>query len=70
MSKKVKKVEFSLKMTYICPETNEVAEVGLNKHDFEVSSDSCELCGSHGSVIIDVDCRLCGKFHEITFKEW
>jgi hypothetical protein len=70
MSAKVKKVEFSLKMTYICPNTKEAVEVGLNKNDFEVNAQDCPDCGSHGTVIIDVDCRSCGKFHEITFKEW
>jgi len=34
------------------------------------SESECEMCGSHGSVSVDVHCNNCNQDHEIDLKSW
>lgn len=61
---------FLIKTTYriYCPEK----QIELDAEDGEIhtSSSECELCGSHGTTTLDIDCPGCNKSHEIVIDEW
>ena len=55
-------------VSWYCRESG-VQTIAVSEHDFYQDSSSCELCGSHGYLSVDVKCR-CGKTHEIEIKSW
>jgi len=46
------------------------ASLYIDASDVHSSESECELCGSHGSMTIDIKCPQCGDYHYFTLKEW
>jgi len=61
---------FTITVNCICPECNRASDHNVDKHDFYARDDSCELCGSHGEIYIDIRCPLCKHFFEIEINSW
>lgn len=62
---------FTLKIHFVCPNTEEFAEIELSKYDFNSYSSDCDLCGSHGETYIDIiQCPSCNKYHKVHLQEW
>ncbi len=54
---------------YTCAGKEVKAEI--ESHNISSSESECDLCGSHGSLSIDIPtCPGCGTYHTITVKEW
>jgi hypothetical protein len=41
----------------------------VSEHDFTSYDQECEICGSHGSMEVDLKCE-CGKTHCVELKSW
>lgn len=62
-----KKVEFTLnqiKVDFDCSVCGK-QEVVVSAYDFHYGEQECELCGSHGSLSVDIKCPHCGSSGEI-----
>lgn len=66
----VKKVESKvLAVEIFCENLEKNVTVDISKLYFLGSESECELCGSHGSVNVSVNCE-CGKNHSIELSSW
>ena len=44
-------------------------DISSRKYSISATSQECDMCGSHGSVTMYVDCE-CGKTHDIEINSW
>jgi len=69
-----KKIEFTLKKVFIefhCSKCDKDFKVEVNDMgDFYFGVFPCELCGSHGEFMIDLECPGCGNTREIEIRSW
>ena len=56
-------------LKYTCDGTEVETELHVQS-DLTSSEQACDLCGSHGSIEIDIKCKHCGRYHVIKLKEW
>tara|TARA_R110002020_G_scaffold41921_19_gene123274 strand:- start:69 stop:314 length:246 start_codon:yes stop_codon:yes gene_type:complete len=54
---------------YHCKVINDVVVKNTNKSNIIEESSPCELCGSHGRAIVEINCR-CGREHNVIIKGW
>ena len=71
MKKKVVKKDESkvLRIEIFCGNLDKNVSVDISKLYFSGYESECELCGSHGSVNVSVECE-CGKTHDIQLNSW
>jgi len=53
-----------------CPNLNKDVMIPTSSVHFSGSESECEMCGSHGNVILSVYECECGKSHEIELESW
>ena len=58
----------AINVEFTCRETG-LQRTVVNAHDFTFGEQECELCGSHGSLEVDIKCK-CGKTHTVELKSW
>ncbi len=56
-------------LVVFCEKLAREVTVKLEDAYFTSSENECELCGSHGSVVVSVGCK-CGKTHKIEIRSW
>ena len=52
-----------LGVRFKCGFCKKISTIKVDGHDFSSSESDCELCGSHGSVSVDLKCPKCGYQH-------
>ena len=55
-------------VTYTCK--GEEIEAEVDGSDFVAHEDSCESCGVHGEIEIEIFCKHCGKNHSFELRSW
>lgn len=53
-----------------CPNLDKEVELHLDEIYFSSSESECGLCGSHGSVELQIHKCECGKSHDIELNSW
>jgi len=68
--KRIKKYKDAklLCLKYICPKLNK--EMTTDRIFIRSNSGECELCGSHGSIYVEILYCECGIYHEINLESW
>lgn len=70
MAKKKPKRKAELKSISIyCPNKKRIVSVPLVNLSWSADDSECEMCGSHGSVEVEFECK-CGKSHSIELDSW
>lgn len=56
----------------IAPECDPEGEVTIYRDQLSFYSDhsECDLCGSHGDIVLYLDCKKCKKTHRVTVSSW
>jgi len=54
---------------YYCPKCDKEITKILKEYEIVATADSCDTCGSHGSVEVDTFCR-CGKSITLEIISW
>jgi len=60
----------NIHVEYLCSKCEKTFKARISEHDISSWSQDCELCGSHGSMEIDVDCEGCGKHVSFEIRSW
>ena len=63
---KINKIE----ITYFCGYLEKEFTKEIDVYDISATNDPCEMCGSHGSVSIEINECDCGHYHEIDIQSW
>ena len=66
----VKKESELLSVTITCAHCNETETYTNEQVHFYANSGECELCGSHGEVKLDGDCKICNRSFDIELHSW
>ena len=53
-----------------CPNLDKEVELSSDKVHYSSSESECEMCGSHGSVELQILKCECGKPHDIELNSW
>jgi transposase len=59
----------SITLSYYCKKLKKKFKRVVDEHDFSFSESSCEMCGSHGNLQVEIECP-CGKKHEFEIQGW
>lgn len=70
MAKKVETELLKLSARVKCGYCGQKVTAVFDAHDIEAGESPCELCGSHGSVSLDLVCPKRNKQLTVTLREW
>ena len=60
-----------LGVRFRCGSCGKISTVKVIGYDFHSSESECDLCGSHGSVSVDLICLKCGYQHlDFDLNSW
>ena len=54
---------------FSCKTTEEPIMLEVEKKHIEEDIDSCDMCGSHGCLYVQVECD-CGDRHKVVLSAW
>lgn len=71
MIKKVKKRSVELtSVSFYCPNLDKEVVIQSQMLGWSAQENQCEMCGSHGSIILSVQCSCKKKRHDIEIYSW